>query len=285
MTRNYETQSRSKSSSMMTMAQSNPEALLVIAAGLALMMRSKTRQKSANIQKTGIARTGYYQNDSRRDGTLDRARDKAAQGMTAVESTMQNAMGSARQALASTSETASNYASATADTAREYLDSAKEYAGSAQEYVSDRMSNAWSTVSAGSDNVMEQVGVMADYTDQAFRSHPVATAALGMAIGATLATIIPSSRMEDEALADTREAIGEAARSAKDRLYDAADQAWHEARRLAEEKGVDAQGLKAMVNQVTDKFTKSATDSGSGPSGTPSSSATSPAASFQGQGL
>ena len=68
------------------------------------------------------------------------------------------------------------------------------------------------------------------------------------------------------------------------RLYDAAAQAWQEARRLAEEKGVDAQGLKTMVQQVSDKFAQTAKEAGSSSAPATSSSPSPPSPShIQGQ--
>lgn len=274
---------RSQGSSMMSMAQANPEALLVIAAGLTMMMRSKTRSSAA--QRAAFSGSGRV----RRSSDYGSAGPSGAS--SAIGSTIAGATEAAKDAFSATKDTAAQYAGAASETAIEYVDSAKEYlgsaadyAGSAQDYVTDRVSRAWSDVTSGSEHMLDRVGEFADYSDRAVRSHPVATAALGLAIGATLAALIPSSRLEDDALAGTREALGEAAQDAKNRLYDAADQAWQEARRLAEEKGVDAQGLKTMVQQVSDKFAQTAKETGSSsaPATSSSTSPTSPS-HIQGQ--
>lgn len=211
-------------------AKRNPEALLVLAAGCALLMRgSGTSHRTDPMRRYDeyYGRTGEAGRSGRWKDGLANAADTA----TGYASDMKDRLS---DAASSASETASSYASSVSD-----------YAGELGRNVSEQTSRftnqARSSIQAGLGQVL--------------REQPMALAVLGVAAGATFAALFPRTEIEDRALGPAREAIADAASAAKENLMDAASEAGQQLKQSAAERGLSPEGLKDMAKEAAGTFT------------------------------
>jgi hypothetical protein len=202
----------------------NPEGLLLLAAGAALLLRSggsRTRQRSNEWTPRDGSRNERWQMPEGVSQMGDTARDYAAQVGQKVS-----------QASQTVGETADRYVSA----AGEYAEQARR-------------------------KVMHQSGQLADQAqstiERVVREQPLAVAIAGLAAGAAVAAAFPITRMEQEALGTAGQKLSEAASSAGEKLSSAASAASERLMSAAEERGVSAGGLKEVARDVAGTFEKS----------------------------
>jgi hypothetical protein len=211
-------------------AKRNPEALLVLAAGCALLMRSGGLSVPRPSREYG---GGGYENPG------------AASGPKRLRENLSQAADGAAEYAADVQGRISRAASAAAETAGEYTDSVTDYAADLGRNVSEQASQfadrAQSTVRAGVGRVL--------------REQPLAVVVLGVAAGAALAALFPSTEVEDGALGPAREAIADATAKVGKNLAEAAGEAGQRLKQAATERGLDADGLKSLAHEVADKFT------------------------------
>jgi len=225
-------------------AKQNPEAFLVLAAGAALLMR----RRSATSPRTPDY--GRIHDWERGDGG--------------------NGEGTANQATNRIKETASQYASSMADQANRVARAAGDYASAASEsarsYAStaaDDASDAGRAVGSHASRLAGQAAGLADKTQSAVRTgagsvmreQPLAVALLGVAAGAALATLFPSTRVEEEALRPARDAVVERAREMGENIRQAASEAGEQLKQSAADRGLSPDGVKEMVREAADTFT------------------------------
>ncbi len=233
---------------LMGTARRNPEALLLLAAGACLLMRS-----GGGVSARTMVRS--RSDAGERDYSFD-ARQRRSAGSTMHE-------GVSRAA-----DTAAEYASEVkdrvSDTARGYADSVSEFADDARRAVSERSERLQRQARSQLQGGMERV----------LREQPLAVAVAGLAAGVAVAALFPSTRMENEAFGGAREALTDAAGKAGQRVMDAAGKAGERLKEAAEERGFSAEGLKQMASEVADTFTsevKGKSDARSGASIVPDS--------------
>jgi gas vesicle protein len=201
----------------------NPEGLLLLAAGAALLLRSSSRtgQRSSEWTQRDGSRTERWQMPEGASQMADTARDYASQVGQKVSQVSQTV-----------GETADRYVSA----AGEYADQARR-------------------------KVMYQSGQLADQAqstiERVVREQPLAVAIAGLAAGAAVAAAFPMTRMEQEALGPAGQKLSEAASSAGEKLSSAASAASERLMSAAEERGLSAGGLKEVARDVAGTFEKS----------------------------
>jgi hypothetical protein len=91
--------------------------------------------------------------------------------------------------------------------------------------------------------------------DRVLSSQPLAVAMAGLAAGAAVAALFPSTDIEDRAFGDAREAFTDAAGAAGQRVIKAAGQAGEHLKTAAEERGLTSEGFKELAGEVTETFT------------------------------
>jgi hypothetical protein len=214
---------------MMNTVRRNPEGLLLLAAGCALLMRSGasplSRQFSENSYRDTAdgGRPGATRQSSLREG-ISRTTEGAADYVSDVKDRV--------------AETTSSYASAMTDYAEETRRSISEQ--------SARMKRqAQSTLQTGMDRVL--------------REQPLAVAILGVAAGAAVAAVFPVTDVENQALGPTRDALVDAANKAGENLVGAAGAAGERLKATATERGLNPEGLKEIARDVADTFTTAVT--------------------------
>jgi hypothetical protein len=217
---------------LMGRARRNPEALLLLAAGCCLLMRSggNLSSRAASHSRPGEHSEGY-QSEPRR-APSDIGRDSS------------NVRESSRGA-----DSATNYASQikdrVSDTASSYAESVSEFAEDTQRNVSERSARlkrqAQSTLQSGMNRVL--------------RDQPLAVAMAGLAAGAAVAAVFPSTEIEDRTLGSAGEGLRQAAGKAAEKVKDAAGKARDRLKSAAEERGLTSEGLKEVAGEVADTFT------------------------------
>jgi hypothetical protein len=211
-------------------ARRNPEALLLLAAGCCLLMRTGG-SASRTASRTRYDETGHeYQTDPGR-AFGDRSSSRVKEQMS--------------QAAGTATDYATQIKDRVADTASSYAETVSEFAHDARRTVSEHSTRltrqAQSTVQSSMNRVL--------------REQPLAVVMAGLAAGAAVAAVLPSTELEDRALGNAGESIRQAAGKAAERVKDAAGKAGERLKTAAEERGLTSEGLKELAGDVADTFT------------------------------
>jgi hypothetical protein len=246
----------------------NPEGLLLMAAGCALMMRSGglfgkgTGSGQSSNERNRTYRGGTYGSDGHygsSDGNdpLSSARNK----IDAASESVRDFAGDVRDKVGST-------ASAYASSASEYFDKTRE------------------TVTRQATQATRQARTtLQETTERVISEQPLAVALAGLAAGAAIASIFPTTRMETDALGPTREKISEFAEQASTQLRQATAKAGESLKSAAEQRGLSGEGFKEVVREAAGAFgdTLSNKQPGGAQSSPSQSAGTQPAAPQGGQ--
>jgi hypothetical protein len=248
---------------LMGTARRKPEALLLLAAGCCLLMRSGGHSSA----RAASHRYGEDASHSRYGEDSERYQSQSSR----TPSDIGRASLNVREGLSRAADSATDYASQikdrVSDTASSYAQSISEFADGAR-----LKRQAQSTLRSGMDRVL--------------RDQPLAVAMAGLAAGAAVAAVFPSTRIEDRTFGGAREAVTEAAGKAGERVVEAAGKAGERLRSAAEERGLTSEGLKELAGEVTDTFTSAVSgkseDQGGAPKvpQSPAAAATEPSQRF-----
>jgi len=220
-------------------ARRNPEALLLLAAGCCLMMRSGSSSSRA-------ASRGHFDRDD-----WDEHR-----GFSRDSSSASNASAQMRRASSEMRERASSAAESAADYASEMTDRVADTASSYAETAADFADDAGRRVSEGSARLGRQAqATLRSTTTRVLREQPLAVAAAGLAAGAAIAAVFPSTEIEERTLGGAGQSLRDAAEKAGERVKDATVKAGERLKDAAEERGLTAEGLKDLAGNVADTFT------------------------------
>jgi hypothetical protein len=201
----------------------NPEGLLLLAAGAALLMRS-----SSSSRRIGNGLRDYERH-------VDPASRHPANKTTDGEGATPGR--GAREYLADVAETAS-------ETAKSYASAVADYADDAVQNVSDQSRRLARQAQSGLEATTEYV----------LEEQPLAVAIIGLAAGAAVAAAFPSTEVERRALGSTGEQLRDAAGKVTERLKEAGSQAGERLMSVAEERGLNKEGLKEVAEDVGGTF-------------------------------
>ena len=194
----------------------NPEGLLLLAAGAALLMR---HGRSSSINRHDQFRSGQRNGDfTPKRGLGDRVADAA-----------QSAGDYASEVVGNVGQTASSYASSVSDYADEAADRSLQMAREAQ-----------SSLQATAQHIL--------------REQPLAVALAGFAVGAAVAAAFPPTDIENRALGSTGQRLKDAAGKVGEHLKEASVQAGQSLMDAAEERGLTTEGLKEVAREVGGVF-------------------------------
>jgi hypothetical protein len=119
---------------------------------------------------------------------------------------------------------------------------------------------------AASDTVRRQAEHVYDTTDRAFGrvvdQQPLVIALAGLAIGAAVAAAFPPTAIEQNAMGPIGARVNETAQRVASQAKDAAGAASDTLKAAAEERGFNAEGLKAVADDVATAFTDTMRGSG-----------------------
>jgi hypothetical protein len=206
---------------IMNTVQRNPEGLLVLAAGCALLMRGGSARKSGFSANAGRAygeAESQVSGGTRRSGIADHVSDAA-------------------DYVSDVKDRVANRASA-------YANSVSDYASDAAQNLSDQSlrlkQQAQSTLQSGMERML--------------REQPLAVAILGVAAGAAVAAVLPTTSVENQALGGAREALADAANKVGENVMGAAGAAGERLKTVAAERGFTQDGLKEVARDVANTF-------------------------------
>jgi hypothetical protein len=227
----------------------NPEALLLMAAGCCLMMRSSSSRMSAHRahqREEWEYATARASSEVR--GASASAREGLSRATDAASDTARSSGDHASQVKDRIGDTASDYASQMkdriSDTASSYADSVTDLADDARRAVTERSAKLSRQTQATLQSSMQRV----------LREQPLAVAVAGLAAGAAVAALFPSSEVEDRVLGGAHEKLKDAAEKAGERVMGAAGKAGEHLKSAAEERGLTSEGLKEVAGEVVDTF-------------------------------
>lgn len=209
---------------LMGAVKKNPEGLLLLAAGCALLLRHSSgwSGRSAQSTTTDSRSSGY--------GHQGGARQNNEPG---VSDSISRAADSAREYASDVGKTASNYAAAVSD-----------YAGEAGRAVVDQ-----------SERLAKQTQTtIQDAIKRVLKEQPLAVAVMGLAAGAAAAAVLPSTDVERRTLGPAGEKLSEAAATVGENLSEAASKAGERLVGAAEERGLNSKGLKEVASDVAGVF-------------------------------
>jgi len=209
----------------------NPEGLLLLAAGVALLMRSG---RGPSVRRNSLP-------DRRNEGQYRAGREDSASG---ISERVTEAARRAGEYVSGATQRAGEYLSEATDkvseTAGSYASSASEYANEAARIAAER-----------SRRMADQVRDTADYL---VREQPWAVALTGLLAGAAVAAAFPSTRLERRTLGEVGERLRSAAGTMGEQVMEAGMQAGERLNEVAEERGLTSEGLKQAARDVGETF-------------------------------
>lgn len=211
----YETRKGNVGAWLSTAVTRNPEGLLLLAAGAALLMRGHNKT-------TGRASLGLRNGSGQDYGKSDH-----------------NGPGFGEE-LGDTAKRAGEYVSAVTDKVAE---TARSYASSTAEYVDEVGDAAWER----SRRMADQARETTTYVSQ---EQPWAVALAGLAAGATIAAIFPPTRVEKQALGSVGDRLRSAAGAVGDQIMQAGRDAGEKLSNVAKDHGFTTEGLKEAAQEV-----------------------------------
>ena len=205
----------------------NPEGLLLLAAGCALLMR---KAGTARV-KEGLDFERVHRPEGNRSGRVESVGDEGR---------------SLRETIVDTARSAGEYASDVSDKIKEnassYASTVSDYADQASESTGRIARQAGSALQSSAQNILQQ--------------QPLAVAVAGFAVGAAVAAAFPSTEIERRNLGPTGERLKDAAIKAGEQIKGAGVQAKDKLSSVAEEHGLTAEGLRDMAQEVGDAFSQ-----------------------------
>jgi hypothetical protein len=206
----------------------NPEGLLLLAAGCALLMRKASATRSIEGAGPQDEFRGTDR-DSQHNGHTDRNGSHKRNIGESVAHAARSAGEYASDMTEKVTQTASSYASSVSDYAEEATERSRRIARQAQ-----------STLRSSAQHILQE--------------QPLAVALAGLAVGAAVAATFPATEVEKRALGPTGERVLDAAGKVGEQLKEAGAQAGERLMSAAEERGLTRDGLKEVAQEVGDAF-------------------------------
>jgi hypothetical protein len=196
----------------------NPEGILLLAAGAVLMMRNSTSPSEApasgSVASAGALHTG----------------NTSSSPISSAATTVK--------------EAASDIAAQTRETVTSYASSASEYAGQARRAVGE-----------GTERAVQQTrSAFQGAINRVVQDQPLAVALAGLAAGAAVAAVFPATDLERQALGPIGERASDAAEQVGAQLKQATVKAGQKLKSAAEDRGLNAEGLKEVASEVASTF-------------------------------
>jgi hypothetical protein len=200
--------------------KNNPEGLLLLAAGCALLMRSGGAWKSRRSRDVRA-----YDRNGRE------ARDRTV-----------------GERLSETAQSAGDYVS---DIGESIVETASGYASSVSSYADDV---ARATAERSGRLARQAQSSALDTISRVVQEQPLTVALVGAAAGAAVAAAFPVTDLENQTLGPTGEQLRDAAGRAGEQLKGAATKAGQRLAAAADERGLNTEGLKEVARDVGETF-------------------------------
>lgn len=209
---------------------SRPEGLLLLAAGVALMMRNGSPQRTGN-RHTRRRKAAQQRDHEDNDSSWN------FEGLSNVAGRAKEAAGAARSYVSDiadrTTETASGYASSVSDSVSTYADRARRGVVDSSEQMAETVQQT---------------------VQRVVREQPLAVALVGLAAGAAVAAAFPATAIEGRMFGPTKQKLAEAVSHASEQLKSAGARASERLAEVADERGLNRDGLKEAASDVAEAF-------------------------------
>ena len=205
--------------------KNNPEGLLLLAAGCALLLRSQ----GASSEPNPAARRGDTQ-------AFKQNNNRGGRG---------NTVGSG---LSDAAQSAGDYVS---EISEKVMETASGYASSVSSYADDVTQVAAEHTGRFARQTQES---LQDTVSRVVQAQPLAVALVGMAAGAAVAAAFPTTDLENRTLGATGERLRDAAGKAGHQLKDAAAKAGQRLADAADDRGLNTEGFKEVARDVGEAF-------------------------------
>jgi len=164
-----------------------------------------------------------------------------------AKSTASGAKQSVPSAATTVRDTASNIADQTKETASSIASSASEYATEARRLVGEKSEQIVQQTQSAFQNTVNRI----------LKDQPLAIALVGIAAGAAVAAAFPATDIEKQTLGPIGEQVTQSAEKLGEQLKEATAKAGEKLRSAADERGLNAEGLKEVASQATGAFSSS----------------------------
>jgi hypothetical protein len=204
---------------LFTAARNNPEGLLLLAAGAALLFRSTRPDSSPSNRRgpqSGSPNANRWVDTGQVTEAMEGARDYVAE-----------------------------LGSQVSDTAASYASSASRFAGDVGHTVAQRSEQFYEDTTSSLGGTVQRI----------VRDQPLMVALAGLAAGAALASAFPRSDFEEKTLGPAGERVSEFAAEKAEELKEAGMEAGQRLKSSAEQRGLTADGMKDMAREAADAFT------------------------------
>jgi ElaB/YqjD/DUF883 family membrane-anchored ribosome-binding protein len=218
---------REYASNLGSSVKTNPLPTALVGIGLAWLMAvgNRPQQRSSyEYQGTGSGSTGGI------GDRMQSAKDSLTGSMQSTKDTLSGKMQSTKDSLTGSVQSAKDSVSSGVQSAKDSLTGTMQSAKDSLQSARDRASQLGGTA-------RRQVERARSGYDTMLNEHPLALGAVGLAIGAVAAAVIPRTRKEDEMMGEAR-----------DNLVDQAKQAGGE--KLEQAKQVAASAKDTIVNEA-----------------------------------
>lgn len=235
----------------------NPLPILLIGAGVGWLMLSANRPRSSSMPYRRAlpsyrGETGFYGESGpygETDGSSMTERASAMAGeakdrIGEAASGLRDSISGAASRAGDMARQAGDMASSAYQRATDAAGSAADSLGSAASSVRQGMASAGQSLSSAGQEAREQLGYLSDSTSRGLgwvmREQPLVLGAIGMAVGAAIGAMLPSTEAEDRLMGETRDRLADQARATAQEGYE----------RVKEAAGEHIEHAKATVSDA-----------------------------------
>lgn len=142
-----------------------------------------------------------------------------------------------------TFDAASNIARETVDAAASYATAASDYADKARRVVGEQSERMAQQAQSAASSILQ--------------NQPLAIVIAGIAVGAAVAAAFPPTSIEKDTLGPIGDQVSKAAERFGDQVKEATTKAGERLKTAADQRGLNAEGLKEVADEVVDSFKSS----------------------------
>jgi ElaB/YqjD/DUF883 family membrane-anchored ribosome-binding protein len=239
--------------------------------GNSLASEAASRVSGAARQATdATASTARSVTDSVRSGvrrTTDFASEQASEIADSIKEGAESVAGTVSSAGRQVSSRARDMANQASDAASKVKQGAQDLAGTAQEYSGAIRQQVADTAGQTKEQAVRAARQAKDSAKSFVNEQPLVAAAIGLAIGAAIAALLPKTETEDELMGEASDAIkgavGEAASEQLKTAKQAATSVMQEAKGVAEREGLTPAGAADIARNVGEKVKRVVGEMGS----------------------
>jgi hypothetical protein len=261
-------------------AGENPVPTLLVGMGAAMFLSGKGRIGTGSGEAHGRRAeepgthsdqgTGHYARSA--GTTISEGFSAARSGIASAAATARNSVSSAG---ASVSQTASGIAEETASTLSDAKEAIREAGARVGEAASGLAKNVTGYAAGAREGMVDQGRKAVDQSSHIVRDlrvrgsdfaqqQPLIVGAIGIAIGAAMAALLPRTRAEDSLMGEASDsikgAISEAASEQFSQVKEAAENVTAEAKASAAQHGLSAEGAAKTIRTMVDKVVPTGAD-------------------------